>query len=192
MSELSKRIWSKMKFIRFETHCALWEDPLSRIKRIIGTRNRTYLDSTFREADFHGYLLPEEDVRIVGPIETPFELVQLGRCEPRSVPFLLGRLVIALPDRCRVPCNDDLFLDKQRQLIINWLIWIYLSQFPYFPFNLLRDPLHQMIASFAKFRNLFYSETGLSSGLGQLEKGSAVKKALKHGKTLTRARHGHD
>lgn len=79
----------------------------------------TYLDSTFRKADFHGYLLPEEDVRIVGPIETPFELVQLGRCEPRSVPFLLGRLVIALPDRCRVPCNDDLFLDKQRQLIIN-------------------------------------------------------------------------
>ena len=47
-----------------------------------------------------------------------------------------------------------------------------MSQFPYFPFNLLRDPLHQMIASFAKFRNLFYSET-VSSGLGQLEKGEA-------------------
>lgn len=73
---------------------------------IIGTRSRTYLDSTFREADFHSYLLSEKDVRIMGPIETPFELVQLGRCEPRSVPFLLGRLVIALPDRCRVPYNN--------------------------------------------------------------------------------------
>lgn len=65
------------------------------------------MDSTFREADFHSYLLSEEDVRIVGPIETPFELVQLGRREPRPVPFLLGGLVIALPDRCRVPYNND-------------------------------------------------------------------------------------
>lgn len=94
-------------------------DTLQRLVKACKTRGllerekRTYLDSTFREADFHSYLLSEEDVRIVGPIETPFELVQLGRCEPRSVPFLLGRFVIALPDRCRVPCNDDLFLNNR-------------------------------------------------------------------------------
>lgn len=94
-------------------------DTLRRLVKACKTRGllerekRTYLDSTFREADFHSYLLSEEDVRIVGPIETPFQLVQLGRCEPRSVPFLLGRFVIALPDCCRVPCNDDLFLNNR-------------------------------------------------------------------------------
>lgn len=31
----------------------------------------TYLHPTFREANFQSYLLPEENVRIVGPIETP-------------------------------------------------------------------------------------------------------------------------
>lgn len=62
----------------------------------------TYLYSTFCEANFHSYLLPEEDVRVVCSIETPFQFVQLGRCKSRSVAFLLGRFVITLSNRSRV------------------------------------------------------------------------------------------
>ena len=76
----------------------------------------TYLDTTFREADFHSYFLPEEDVRVVCSIETPFKLVQLGWCESRPMPFLLGGFVIALSDRRRVSCGrKQIFQSSQIQ-----------------------------------------------------------------------------
>jgi len=60
--------------------------------------DHTYLDATFREADPQGYLLPQEDVRVVSFAETPFQLVELGGREARPMPFLLRGFVIALPD----------------------------------------------------------------------------------------------
>lgn len=54
-----------------------------------------YLNSSFAEIETHGQFLASEDVRILGLLEGPFQLVQLeGReSRPRSAHFAAARLL---------------------------------------------------------------------------------------------------
>lgn len=54
-----------------------------------------YLNSSFAEIETHGQFLASEDVRILGLLEGPFQLVQLEGRErrPRSAHFAAARLL---------------------------------------------------------------------------------------------------
>ena len=50
------------------------------------------------QSDPHGELLPHEDVWVVSLAKASLQLVELARCEPRSVTFLFGVFVLDSED----------------------------------------------------------------------------------------------
>lgn len=56
----------------------------------------THLDADFRQIDLHGELLPGVDVRVVGLLKRPLELVQLVGGEGRPVTTVLLLAAVAV------------------------------------------------------------------------------------------------
>lgn len=91
----------------------------------------THLHSRFRQTDPHRYFFSHKNIRIVGLGETPFELVQLGRGEPRPVSLLFcGFVAVVRTAPHRVPERRQTAVTDPAQ---TWLIQNF--QFALVPFQ---------------------------------------------------------